>query len=1115
MREFQGRLLFSAHDLVNFLACPHVTFLDLRNLEQPLKAVEDDPQSLLLKKKGLEHERRYLYQLHRQGRSIEAIPSDGPLPERAKLTRDAMSAGSDIIYQAVLLSGPWHGYADFLRRVDSRPAASPAYEVLDTKLARSPAPQHLTELCFYSHLLGTVQGSVPHSMHLVLGDNREINFRFKDFAYYFRVARRRFESFVAKPPADSYPQPCRHCERCSWRALCGERWEKDDHLSAVADMHRSQIRKLNAAGIMTVRDLAALPEHRSVPKLSARMLARLRSQARLQVHKRETGSNRYEVLPLQGGKGFARLPKPDPGDMFLDFEGDPLYPDGLEYLMGLHCYQAGKPVYQALWAHDHGQERVAFEQLIDFISIHLHAHPEAHLYHYSPYEDRAIKRLAAGYATRESAVDDMLRSSRLVDLHAVVCEAVRISEPDYCLKNLETFYMTDREGGVRNGLQSIVCYEQWRQSGDEAMLRQIEERNSADCRSARLLRDWLLRLRPKSIPWFESPARQSDEEKVKARLDAEVLQEDYAHKLLLGCPPEVRPMRQLVAQFLEFHRREAKPQWWVMFERRDYSEEDLIDDVECLGGLRLDKSVAPFADALSTVLTYRFPPQDCKLEVGDACLVSDTLEPAGTIFRLDSESGIVQIKRRASRGPLPEALSVIPSGPIENVVLRRAVYRLADALIKRQGRYRAVQSFLMREPPSIQGIVPGATIISNPQEMVAEATRAVTNLRESWLFIQGPPGSGKTWISAQIIVELMKSRKKVGVASNSHKAINNLLRAVEERVLERGLRFRGVKKSDDQRPDTFYEGRFIRNITDNRDVDLSADLIAGTAWLFAREELDRKLDFLFVDEAGQVALANLVAMGLSARNIVLVGDQMQLAQPVQGVHPGDSGVSALDHLLEEAATIPPGRGIFLPTTWRMHENVCRFISEVLYEGRLHPEPQNQNQQLILGEAAHAALMKSGIRFLPVAHDGCAQKSEEEAEVIRKLYLSLLEQQYQDRAGKIHPVEAANILVVSPYSLQVNHLRSVLPSGARVGTVDRFQGQEAEVVLISMTTSSVEDLPRNIEFLYSKNRLNVAISRARCLSVIVASPRLLEIPCETVEQMQLVNTLCCASVWTQA
>jgi superfamily I DNA and/or RNA helicase len=160
-------------------------------------------------------------------------------------------------------------------------------------------------------------------------------------------------------------------------------------------------------------------------------------------------------------------------------------------------------------------------------------------------------------------------------------------------------------------------------------------------------------------------------------------------------------------------------------------------------------------------------------------------------------------------------------------------------------------------------------------------------------------------------------------------------------------------------------------------------------------------------------------------------------------------------------------------------------------------------------------MKAGIRFVPVEHDGCAQKSEEEAEIIRKLYASLLEQQYQDRNGKMHPVEAGNVLVVSPYNLQVNYLKSVLPSGARVGTVDKFQGQEAEVVLISMTTSSVEDLPRSIEFLYSKNRLNVAISRARCLSIIVASPRLLEIPCETVEQMQLVNTLCCASVWTQA
>jgi predicted RecB family nuclease len=1113
MREFQGKLLFSAHDLANFLGCSHITFLDLKNCENPLEASEDDAQSLLLKKKGQEHERRYLYQLHKKGLSIEPIPADPDLPERVKLTRDAMSRGADIIYQAVLQNGPWHGSADFLRRLDPAAGARSLYEVLDTKLARSPAPHHLIELCFHSHLLATAQGSVPHSMHLVLGDNREASFRYRDFAYYFRVARRRFENFVARPPAESYPQPCRQCERCRWRTLCGKRWEEDGHLSAVADIQRSQIRKLNAAGVMTVQALAALPEHSQAPGLSSHTLERLRSQARLQVHKRATGSNRYEILPLKEGKGFARLPKPDPGDMFLDFEGDPLYPDGLEYLMGIHCLQSGKPVYQAAWAHDHGQERTAFEQLIDFISIHLHAHPAAHLYHYGVYEDRAVKRLASGYATRENVVDDLLRSSRLVDLYKVVREAVRVSEPHYSLKNLEAFYMTGREGAVQTAAQSIVCYEQWRQTGDEAMLRQIEEYNSADCRSTRLLRDWLLKLRPRSIPWFDPPNRQPAEEQVKARLDAEVLQEDYAHRLLLGCAPEVRPMRQLVAHLLEYHRREAKPQWWAMFERRDLSEEELIEDVECLGGLRLDRSVTPYADSVSTVFTYRFPPQDCKLESGDGCLVSDTLEPAGTISRIDGEAGVVQIKRRTSRGTLPDALSVIPSGPIENTMLRRAMYRLADAMIKRQSRYRAVQSFLMREPPAIQGIVPGAPIVANPQEMLAESTRAAVHLRESCLFIQGPPGSGKTWTSAHVIVELMKARKKVGVTSNSHKAINNLLRAVEERVLERGLRFRGVKKSDEQRPDTFYEGRFIRNITDNRDLDLSADLIAGTAWLFAREELDRKLDFLFVDEAGQVALANLVAMGLSARNIVLVGDQMQLAQPTLGIHPGESGLSALDYLLEESATIPPERGIFLPTTWRMHEDVCRFISEVVYEGRLHPEAENQNQHLILGRAPHPALMKTGIRFVPVEHDGCAQKSEEEAEVIRRLYVSLLEQQYQDRSGKTHPMQPANILVVSPYNLQVNCLKSVLPPGARVGTVDKFQGQEAEVVLVSMTTSSIEDLPRNIGFLYSRNRLNVAISRARCLSLIVASPRLLEIPCETVEQMQLVNTLCCASVWT--
>ncbi|MBN1865598.1 MAG: TM0106 family RecB-like putative nuclease, partial [Victivallales bacterium] len=957
--------------------------------------------------------------------------------------------------------------------------------------------------------LAEAQGFTPASMSLILGDGREAAFRFADFAHYFRIARRRFEEFAAQPPQESYPEPCRACERCRWRDLCAAQWEKDNHLSLVANIQRSQIEKLRAAGVSTVHALAQLPENASIPKLTNETFTRLRSQAQLQTHKLDTGENKVEILPVEEGRGFTLLPMPDPGDLFLDFEGDPLYPDGLEYLMGLYFAESGAPVFKPFWGHDHDAERASFEQLMDFVGDLLRRHPKAHIYHYNHYEETAIKRLASGYGTRESFVDDLLRGRKLVDLYKVVRQAVRVSEPGYSLKNLEVFYMESRSGDVKTAGESVVVYERWRQTGDAALLQQIAEYNEADCRSTALLRDWLLTLRPSGMPWSEAPAEGLEGQKSQARQEAEAAHSEYEHRLLESAPEKELRVRELTAQLLDFHRREAKPAWWAMFDRQGRTEDELVDDAECLGGMRMDRKIKPFPDKRSVVFTYRFPPQDYKFQVGDDCLISDTLMPAGRIVSLDAENGIIQIRRGAARGALPDSLSVIPAGPIDANVLRKAVYRFAHDLIKGTGRYGAVQSLLNRDIPAIKGCIAGSPIIGEPDRLLEETIQAVKNMRGSHLFIQGPPGSGKTYTSSHVIVELIRAGKKVGVASNSHKAINNLLAAVENRARESGLKFRGIKKSTEN-PDSCFNGQFIQDVTDNKAVDCGADLIAGTAWLFAREEFDQAVDYLFIDEAGQVSLANLVAMGLSARNIVLVGDQMQLAQPIQGVHPGESGLSALDYLLQGAATISPERGIFLPTTWRMHEDVCRFISEVVYDGRLHPEPGNRNRRLLLGDGAHATLAATGIRFVPAEHTGCSQKSEEEGRVVREIFESLLSQRYSDRDGREHPLRMGNVLVVTPYNVQVNHLKSVLPAGARVGTVDKFQGQEAEVVLISMVTSGAEDLPRNIEFLYSKNRLNVAISRARCLAVIVANPRLLEIPCQTVDQMQLVNTLCRAA-----
>jgi superfamily I DNA and/or RNA helicase len=331
---------------------------------------------------------------------------------------------------------------------------------------------------------------------------------------------------------------------------------------------------------------------------------------------------------------------------------------------------------------------------------------------------------------------------------------------------------------------------------------------------------------------------------------------------------------------------------------------------------------------------------------------------------------------------------------------------------------------------------------------------------------------------------------------------------VEECAIRERFEFRGLKKSRKQDEESTFNGKFIQDVYDNADViDARVPLIAGTAWLFADPQLEATIDYLFVDEAGQVSLANLIATGTAARNIVLLGDQMQLGQPIQGVHPGRSGESTLEYLLDGQATVADDRGIFLGTTWRMHEDVCRFISDAVYDARLSPEPANQNQRLVLNGAAHEALRPTGIRFLPVRHDGCRQRSEPEAGIVKDLFQSLLAQSYVDKKGERRRMTIDNILVVAPYNAQVNLLKSMLPGGARVGTIDKFQGQQAEVVLVSMATSNGDCLPRNIEFLYDKNRLNVAVSRAKCLAVVVASPQLLHIRCNSPAQMELVNTLC--------
>jgi len=444
---------------------------------------------------------------------------------------------------------------------------------------------------------------------------------------------------------------------------------------------------------------------------------------------------------------------------------------------------------------------------------------------------------------------------------------------------------------------------------------------------------------------------------------------------------------------------------------------------------------------------------------------------------------------------------LMPPGPINTTVVRGAVERFAKSIAEAgcdSTPYRAAADILLRRAPRLVG-----------SQALHDMLDVTQRLDRSYLFVQGPPGSGKTYKAARVIVNLLRDGKRIGVTSNSHKAIHNLLDEIEKVSRAENYWFRGLKKSGgdgsafvSKRPNPMIEacGK------NSECADTSIPLVAGTAWLFSDPAMDQALDYLFIDEAGQVSLANALAVSTATRNVVLLGDPLQLAQVSQGAHPDGAGASVLEHLLGNHPTVPQDRGIFLENTWRMHPDVCAFVSKVVYESRLRSAEECAYQAVTI-----EGVQETGLRFIPVKHDGNTQSSDEEAVRIAREIQRMLRGTFTNSKRTSSPLQQSDFLVVAAYNAQVRHITTALANAGLqdvpVGTVDKFQGRQAAIVFFSMATSSGTELPRDIDFLFSRNRLNVAISRAHCLAIVVASPRLLDVECKTVEQMRLVNGLC--------
>ncbi|MCW5749617.1 MAG: TM0106 family RecB-like putative nuclease [Alphaproteobacteria bacterium] len=1109
MRLLGEAIVLSPSDLIRFQACRHAVTLDLRRLRgEALQPAEDTADIALVQRMGDRHELAYLNELRDSGAEVAAIDKDRlDFAEAVERTRQLLGEGPAYIFQAALADRHWAGYADFLMRVE-RPSelGGHSYEVIDTKLKLSPDPKHLLQLSVYADLLAREQGVLPEQVHVVLGNGNRGTFRTRDYASYARRLRQRLEAFVADPE-ETCPAPVSACAYCSWREHCAAEWESKDSLHLVAGISRSQVRRLEAAGITSIDALAG--HRRPVARLAKDTLDKLRRQAALQHLRRQDGRPRFELREQEPERGLALLPKPDKADLFFDMEGDPYYPEGLEYLFGIYSKAPDFGGFRAIWAHDRDAERTATGKVIDLFVSHVEKNPGAHIYHYAQYEVTALKRLSSRHAVGEAGLDRLLRENRFVDLHRIVRQSLFASEAGYSIKDLEVFYRGQRQDAVRSAMDSMVTYERWRETGDDEALSQIRDYNETDCRSAMELRDWLVReVRPKGLPWR---ANRADDAEASSAIVAKSAQAEARHQALAALRDRAKPelgekAAALLFDLAWFHEREDKPRWWAMFDRAGHESDELIDDLECLSGLVVVGPDRP--EARSRVRLYRFPEQETKLRAGSRVKIRATLADV-TLQKIDLRRREALVKFGGSAGTPPDRMDLIPAGPLDNQVIRAAVEEVVRSLLSGKRRYQAARDLILRKSPRVLGCRKGAPLIDPGKDLTSETIRIVMSLRNSCLPIQGPPGTGKTHVSASAILELLAAGKRVAVSSNSHKAIDNLLLAILRQARGRKQDVRAVKKISrgEESPELRQAG--IRFVTQNGSAMIEdANLVGGTAWLFSRDELDLAFDYLFIDEAGQVALANVLAMSRAAANLVLVGDPMQLSQPIQGAHPGQSGQSALEHLLAGHATLPPDRGIFLPVTRRLHPAVCRYISEMVYDGRLTADRGAARQKLIAGRAA-TDLAGAGLRFIEVPHEGNSQSCPEEAAAIAEYLRRLLGVTFIGRDGKKKELTLSDILVVTPYNAQVNLLSDRLPDGARVGTVDKFQGQEAPVCLISMVTSSGEDLPRNLEFLFSVNRLNVAISRAMAVAVLFASPRLLDVACSTVEQMRLVNALCAA------
>lgn len=1112
MRIRNNTLSLAPTDLSGYLNCRHLTASDIRaahgEFERPKVY---SPVTETLHQKGIEHEQAYLAHLKAQGLNVVELPEHGTLAQ----TRDAMAAGADFIYQACLADDTWFGYADFLAKVPKESDLGDySYEAQDTKLARETKAGTILQLCVYTELLTQLQGAQPEYMHVVAPgrDWQPESHRTNAYGAYFRLLKRGITAFTQAPEA-TYPELVSHCDLCAYYNQCEKVRRDDDQLCYVAGMQTGHIETLREMGIGTLAALAKADTLDKPKRGSLETLEKLRDQARIQLKGRENNTHEYELkTPYDTEHGFQRLPEPTPDDIYLDFEGSHFTEGGVvEYLTGyVTVNQDGTYAYTALWADTLAQEQANFEDFIDHATAVRQRNPKAHIYHFAPYEPAALKRMMGRFATRERELDVLLIEEAFVDLHGIVRRSLIAGVESYSIKNLEPFFEYERKQALREASASRRVIEAALEYGplDDAVAEHkqvVTDYNREDCESTHRLHMWLEKLRAKAeAEHGPIPRLTGLKEKAKDPKPLDIQLAALRDALIANLSLErakrtdEQQSRFLLGHMMEFHRREDKAAWWDYFRLRDLLEEDLLEERKAVTGLQFDTVLK---EANAPLVRYRFTAQDADAREGETVYDPEGTE-IGTVNAVDYNARTLDIKHRiAAADTRPHAVflhSFVGTDVIRESLMRLGEYVLAEGLVDAPP-YTAATRLLTRTPPSLP-------MRQQDETAVEAAVRIALDLDGDVLAIQGPPGAGKTYTGGEIINALVAAGKTVGITAVGHKVVHNLLEQTADAAATKGTYISLYHRHSTSGK---YEGdRPINNINNYDKVlkglgDGSINVVGGTQWMWAQEKFQQAVDVLIVDEAGQMSLSNVLAAAPAANSLILLGDPQQLEQPIQSSHPEGSEVAALKHWLGEAHIMPPDMGLFLEETWRLHPDICAFTSEIYYEGELQSRPDLAHQAV----NGTGRFNGSGLRYVACEHQGNTARANEEVAAIKEIVGELTADgvTWTDRHEVRHPLTPQEILIVAPYNAQVAALKEALPHMAeRIGTVDKFQGQEAPVVIYSMTSSSPEDAPRGMAFLYNPNRFNVATSRARAMCVLVESSGLLGPGCKTPRQMEMAN-----------